>query len=83
MASTAMSEQGGFLIKVGRWPADIKRYVGELQTEMRRVTWPTWPQVRGTTAVVIACVFLFAFFFFTVDAIMHRAVNEVFHAFTK
>ena len=82
MASTAMSDEGGFFTKAGRWPADVKRYIGELQTEMRRVTWPTWPQVRGTTGVVIACVFMFAAFFFLVDAVMHRLINQVFQAFT-
>ena len=83
MASTAMSEQGGFLTKASRWPADVKRYIGELQTEMRRVTWPTWSKVRSTTAVVIACVFMFGLFFWLSDLIMHATVSRIFAAFTK
>ncbi len=83
MASTAISEQGGFLSKAAHLPGDIKSYVGELQTEMRRVTWPSWPEVRATTLVVIACVFMFAAFFALMDALMHGAMTKVFQAFTN
>ena len=34
---------------------------------MRRVTWPTWKQVRATTTVVIVAVFVFAAYFAVVD----------------
>jgi preprotein translocase subunit SecE len=38
-------------------PANVvdraKEYVADLQAEMRRVTWPSWKQVRATTTVVV------------------------------
>ena len=42
------------------WPANTKNYIGELQLEMKRVTWPNRKQVEGTTAIVIVTVFAFA-----------------------
>ncbi len=71
------------LKKVAQWPTRLKNYFEELQTEMRRVTWPTWKQVRATTLVVLATVFAFAGFFAVVDLILGRAIGKVFDAFTK
>jgi preprotein translocase subunit SecE len=50
---------------------------------MRRVTWPTWKQVRATTGVVIAAVFVFAAYFFVVDFFVARGITKVFDLFTK
>ena len=76
-------EGNHFLEEVKAWPAQIKEYVGELQLEMRRVTWPTRKQVEGTTAVVIFSVFTFAAYFFVVDSLLGRASNAVFTFFNK
>jgi preprotein translocase subunit SecE len=64
------------------WPQRTKSYIEDLRTEMKRVSWPTWPQVRATTGVVIAAVFLFAAYFFVVDAIVSAAINRVINHFT-
>ena len=68
---------------VAGWPAATKGYVQELQIEMRRVTWPSWKQVRATTGVVIACVFAFAAYFWAVDLVIGRTVTRVLTAFSK
>ena len=65
------------------WPAAVKDYFGELKLEMRRVTWPTWKQVRATTGVVVACVFAFAAYFYVVDLVIGRGITRVFNLFTK
>ena len=61
------SEPGNFIQRAAAWPVQVKNYFEELQTEMRRVTWPSWKQVRATTAVVIVAVFAFAAYFVVVD----------------
>jgi preprotein translocase subunit SecE len=61
----------------------VKDYIGELQTEMRRVTWPNWKQVRATTAVVILSVFAFAVYFAVVDTVVGRMIDRVFQTFAK
>jgi len=68
---------------IAGWPAATKGYVEELQIEMRRVTWPSWKQVRATTGVVIACVFAFAAYFWAVDLVIGRTVTRVLTAFSK
>ncbi len=63
------------------WPAKVKNYVEDLRKEMRLVTWPSWKQVRATTAVVIAATFAFAAYFFVVDNIVLRLINKLFEIF--
>ena len=83
-ASVANIESGnGSLAKIAALPRQIRDYIEELKAEMRKVTWPSWSQVRGTTGVVIAAVFAFAFYFFVVDALMGRAVKRIFDTFTR
>ena len=64
------------------WPQRTRSYIEELQTEMKRVSWPTWKQVRATTGVVIAAVFLFAAYFFVVDAVVNSLITKIINHFT-
>ena len=78
-----MSEELSLPQRISAWPQEVKSYVEELQTEMKRVTWPSWKQVRATTGVVIFAVFAFAVYFAVVDAVVGGAVQRMFDAFTK
>lgn len=64
------------------WPQRTKSYIDEIKAEMRRVSWPTWKQVRATTAVVIAAVFLFAAYFAVVDNVVSAVINRIINHFT-
>lgn len=68
---------------VASWPEKVKTYVEDLKSEMRKVTWPSWKQVRATTAVVIAAVFGFAAYFFVVDLAITKFISKLFDTFTK
>ena len=85
MASAQIQEGdgGNFIQRASTWPAGVKNYFEELQTEMRRVTWPSWKQVRATTIVVIIAVFAFAAYFAVIDQIFLSLINKLFNAFTK
>lgn len=78
-----MAEELTLAQKAASWPTQFRDYIDELKLEMRRVTWPAWKQVRATTGVVIAAVFVFSAYFFVVDTIVGRAVTKLFDTFTK
>jgi preprotein translocase subunit SecE len=78
-----MAEETSLATRVTAWPMELKNYFLELQMEMRRVTWPSWKQVRATTGVVIVAVFAFAAYFAVVDAVVGRGVQKIFDTFTK
>ena len=77
------SESGNFIQRATGWPVKVKNYFEELQLEMRRVTWPSWKQVRATTVVVILAVFAFAAYFAVVDQVVSNIINKLFNAFTR
>ena len=68
---------------IASWPARIKEYYADLNTEMRRVSWPTWETVKATTGVVIASVFAFALYFALIDLAISRFITKVFETFAK
>jgi preprotein translocase subunit SecE len=63
------------------WPKQAMDYIDEVKAEMRKVSWPTWTQVRATTGVVIAAVFLFAAYFWVVDLICNSVITRILHYF--
>jgi len=71
------------LTKASGWPQQTKSYIEEVKAEMRRVSWPSWNQVRATTGVVIAATFLFAVYFFVVDTVVNSAVTHIINYFTR
>lgn len=78
-----MAEQQSIATKAASWPTRTKDYFEELQLEMKRVTWPSWKQVRSTTGVVIFAVFAFAAYFAVVDTLVGRFIQKLFDMFTK
>ncbi len=65
------------------WIQGVREYIDDLKAEMRRVTWPSQNQVKATTAVVIAAVFLFAGYFAVVDLLLGRAINQIFQTMAR
>jgi preprotein translocase subunit SecE len=68
--------------KAVSWPQQTKSYIEEVRAEMRRVSWPNWKQVRATTGVVIASVFLFAIYFAIVDNVVSVVINRIINSFS-
>jgi len=77
------ADSGNFIQRASTWPVRMKNYFEELQMEMRRVTWPSWKQVRATTIVVIVAVFAFAAYFAVVDQVVSRVIQKLFDSFSK
>ncbi len=56
------------------WLENTRAYIGDIRSEMRRVTWPSRKTVESTTLVVILSVFAFAAYFEVVDWALHHTV---------
>jgi len=56
----------------------MKTFFIEVNAEVRKVTWPTFKEVRDTTIVVIIAVFLFGIFLYFVDMGLHRLIQHLF-----
>ncbi len=61
---------------VGLWN-NLTHFLTDVRAEMRKVVAPTRKEVQSTTSVVLITVFVFGFFFFVVDLIFNRALQEL------
>ena len=55
-----------------------RSFLGDVRTEMRKVTTPSAKEVKATTGVVIITVFLFAIYFYGIDRIIGFVIDHVF-----
>ena len=81
MANSIATAGGNFGDRIKAWPERIKAFYNDVRTETRKVTTPSFTEVRGTTVVVIITVFLFALYFGVIDYIIQHAVTVLFHYF--
>ena len=64
-------------------PRELMEFLENVRSEMRKVVTPTRVEVQSTTTVVLAAVFLFAAYFFVVDAIFGQSVTHLIQYLTK
>jgi preprotein translocase subunit SecE len=56
------------------WQGQIRRlsvYIQETREELRKCSWPTWEELKGSTALVIVSIGLLGAFTVAVDLIMN------------
>ena len=64
------------------WWKKMVTFLSEVRAELRKSTWPSWNEVRGTTIVVIVTSFIFALFLWLVDIVVQQVVGQVMDFFT-
>ncbi len=72
------SDAGGALASIRSFPGQTKVFLGDVRSELRRVTWPSQQQIQATTVVVILTVFFFGVYFWILDGIVSAAVSRLF-----
>ena len=56
-------------------PNAISRYFRETLGELRKVNWPTWPEARQLTIIVIVVMFFMGMYLFIVDIIGENLIK--------
>ena len=56
---------------------ELKAFFSEVRSELKKVTWPSWGEVKATTIVVIATTFFFGFYLFGLDLLMTELFTKV------
>lgn len=57
--------------------ARLVTYVQGTKEELKRCTWPTWAELKGSTLVVIISILLLGVFTMFLDAIFHYILVRV------
>jgi preprotein translocase subunit SecE len=64
------------LAAIKAWPQRAKSFYNDVRTEMKKVTTPSRKEVQGTTTVVVITVFLFAAYFWLIDTIIGKTLDQ-------
>ena len=55
----------------------ISQYVSGVQMEMKKVSWPTWDELKGATYVVLSLALVVAIFLFIIDLFLNKLMEFV------
>ena len=55
----------------------IKNFFSDVKFEMKKVSWPTWPELKGSTFVVISFSIIISVFLFFIDRILATLLQVI------
>lgn len=58
-----------------------KQYTGDVVDELKKVTWPDWPQLKNATLVVIVFCIIVALIIWLMDVGVRTVVNMIIDLF--
>jgi preprotein translocase subunit SecE len=58
-----------------RWFQKTAAFVGEVQAELKKSTWPTWSQLWDSTMVIIAVTLILSFYIGLADVVLMKIVR--------
>ncbi len=64
-------------------PERLSKFLKDVRNEMRKVIAPTREEVQSTTLVVLVAVFIFAAYFWAVDAVANQLIERGIGTLTK
>jgi preprotein translocase subunit SecE len=80
-AVTQVLDPGDIGGKLKSWPLRVKAFYTDVRTEMKKVTSPSFKEVQATTLVVIITVAIFGLYFWGIDSLIGKGINELFKYF--
>ena len=60
---------------MAKYVEETKKFLKEVKTEMMKVTWPTWTELKGSTILVIIVSVFFAVYIAAVDLILTNFIK--------
>ena len=56
----------------------IKKFFSDVKFEMKKVSWPSWEELKGSTFVVISFSIIVSIFLFFIDRILATLLQVIF-----
>ncbi len=60
------------------WISTTRTFLTDVKGELKRTTFPSQREVKGTTTVVIVTVFIFALYLWVVDTFLFHIIDRIF-----
>jgi preprotein translocase subunit SecE len=74
-------ESNAVVEKPKQWWVSTRDFFRDTNAEMKKVTWPTRPEVVGTTVVVIIATVVFALYLWGCDVVFYKMIDFLFSRF--
>ena len=55
----------------------IQQFTSDVQFEMKKVSWPNWDELKGSTFVVLSLTAILTVFLFIVDFILSKVLTFI------
>jgi len=62
----------------GNWFVRMQAFLADVRAELKKVSWPTWGELRSATAVVIVSTLLVTVFIVVVDFVLDKILRLFF-----
>jgi preprotein translocase SecE subunit len=62
--------------------AQTREFAAEVADELKKVTWPDWPQLKNVTLVVLVFIILVSLLIFGMDLIVRNVLGLILNLFT-
>lgn len=59
----------------------VQKFFQEVRVELGKVTWPSWRELLGSTAVVLVVLVVVAFYLGVADYALKRVVSGIFNPY--
>ena len=53
----------------------LKSFISDVDFEMKKVSWPTWDELRGSTYVVITLTIILGLYLFYADLLLSKILS--------
>ena len=60
-----------------------REFGGEVVEEVKKVTWPDWPQLKNATLVVLVFLFIVAVIIYAMDLVTRHGLDFIMKLFTR
>ena len=74
-------KENSVIAKPREWWLSTRDFFRDTNAEMKKVTWPSRPEVVGTTVVVIISTVIFAVFLWGCDYVFFNLITTIFTKF--
>jgi preprotein translocase subunit SecE len=74
LAKSGLADLGGWGPRKIR---ELKSFFAEVKTELKKVTWPSWKEVKATTLVVVLTTVFFGFYLYGLDIVISQIFTRI------
>jgi preprotein translocase subunit SecE len=53
----------------------VREFLGDVQIELQKVTWPDWPQLKNSTYIILIFLAVVSLLIFVMDFVLNNALE--------